>query len=124
MKSTDLSKQQAQKMHSALAPTLGYLSRLVLRLEAKTFPADDRMYVAALKAQAAMGELVMTLHYLTCSGVSVPGTPSYNVAPTQAVAVVRPAADHREAVLMRWGLIPSWAKDMKARSEPGPGRLT
>ena len=44
---------------------------------------------------------------------SVPGTPSYNVAPTQAVAVVRLADDHREAVLMRWGLIPSWAKDMK-----------
>jgi putative SOS response-associated peptidase YedK len=44
---------------------------------------------------------------------TVPGTPSYNVAPTQSVAVVRQADDHREAVLMRWGLIPSWAKDMK-----------
>jgi len=44
---------------------------------------------------------------------SVPGTTSYNVAPTQAVAVVRPAGDHREAVLMRWGLIPSLAKDSK-----------
>jgi putative SOS response-associated peptidase YedK len=44
---------------------------------------------------------------------AVPGTPSYNVAPTQSVAVVRPAGDHREAVLMRWGLIPSWAKDAK-----------
>jgi putative SOS response-associated peptidase YedK len=44
---------------------------------------------------------------------TVPGTPSYNVAPTQSVAVVRQADDHREAVLMRWGLIPSWAKDAK-----------
>lgn len=38
--------------------------------------------------------------------------PRYNIAPTQAVAVVRltPAA-RREFTLMRWGLIPSWAKD-------------
>ncbi len=43
--------------------------------------------------------------------------PDYNVAPTQSVLTVR-AADgpgddrrHREAVLMRWGLIPSWARD-------------
>lgn len=39
--------------------------------------------------------------------------PNFNVAPTQSVLAVRAAADgpHREAALMRWGLIPSWAKD-------------
>jgi len=31
----------------------------------------------------------------------------YNVAPTQSVPVVRGT----EAVFMRWGLVPSWAKD-------------
>lgn len=44
---------------------------------------------------------------------SVPNLePRYNIAPTQAVAAVRltPGA-HREFTLMRWGLIPSWAKD-------------
>ena len=38
---------------------------------------------------------------------------SYNVAPTQFVPVVRVIRDQagaREAVLMRWGLIPFWAK--------------
>lgn len=38
---------------------------------------------------------------------------SYNVAPTQLVPVVRVIRDHadvREAVMMRWGLIPFWAK--------------
>lgn len=38
---------------------------------------------------------------------------SYNVAPTQLVPVVRVIrgpAEVREAVLMRWGLVPSWAK--------------
>jgi len=39
--------------------------------------------------------------------------PRYNIAPTQAVAVVRPAleAGGRRLVMLRWGLVPSWAKD-------------
>jgi putative SOS response-associated peptidase YedK len=37
----------------------------------------------------------------------------FNIAPTQAVAVVRRAAARsgRELVWLRWGLIPAWAKD-------------
>lgn len=37
--------------------------------------------------------------------------PSYNVAPTQKVLVARERDGKREGVAMRWGLIPSWAKD-------------
>jgi len=39
----------------------------------------------------------------------------YNIAPTQNVPVVRlkPDTTKRELVLLRWGLIPSWAKDPK-----------
>jgi putative SOS response-associated peptidase YedK len=38
----------------------------------------------------------------------------YNIAPSQPVPVVRARADGRgrELALMRWGLIPSWAKDI------------
>lgn len=50
-------------------------------------------------------------------------TPRFNVAPTQPIAVV-PDANTRAAEWMRWGLIPSWAKDpsigsklINARSE-------
>jgi putative SOS response-associated peptidase YedK len=41
--------------------------------------------------------------------------PRFNIAPTQTVAVIRqPAAGGpREFGLLRWGLIPSWAKDTK-----------
>jgi putative SOS response-associated peptidase YedK len=40
--------------------------------------------------------------------------PSWNVAPTQAVPVVRlDREQERELTLMRWGLIPYWAKDKK-----------
>jgi putative SOS response-associated peptidase YedK len=44
---------------------------------------------------------------------SVPAGPSYNVAPTQSVAAVRMQHDRRECVLLRWGMIPFWAKDKK-----------
>jgi len=72
MNSTDLTKAQAAKVHAAMASTVGYLSRLVRRLDAQNFPPDDRLYVAAHKAQAAMSELVMCLHYFGCSGVGGP----------------------------------------------------
>jgi putative SOS response-associated peptidase YedK len=40
-------------------------------------------------------------------------TPRYNIAPTQPIPVIRqhPKEPIRELSLMRWGLIPSWAKD-------------
>jgi putative SOS response-associated peptidase YedK len=53
-------------------------------------------------------------------------SPRYNIAPTQPVPVIRqnPREPIRELSLMRWGLIPSWAKDpsvaastINARSE-------
>jgi putative SOS response-associated peptidase YedK len=37
--------------------------------------------------------------------------PRFNLAPTQDVLVVRENSDGREAVLLKWGLIPSWARD-------------
>jgi putative SOS response-associated peptidase YedK len=43
-------------------------------------------------------------------------TPRYNIAPTQPVPVIRqnPREPVRELSLIRWGLIPSWAKDSSA----------
>jgi putative SOS response-associated peptidase YedK len=40
--------------------------------------------------------------------------PRYNIAPTQPVAAVRirGESEERELVLLRWGLIPFWAKDL------------
>ncbi len=61
---------------------------------------------------------------------AVPGedewNPRYNIAPTQPVPIIRqhPKEPRRELSLVRWGLIPSWAKDpsgsaqmINARSE-------
>lgn len=41
--------------------------------------------------------------------------PRYNIAPTQLVLAVRatPEGTGRQAAALRWGLVPSWAKDLK-----------
>ncbi len=55
--------------------------------------------------------------------------PRYNIAPTQPVLAVRAADTGREAALLRWGLVPPWAKDMKqapinARAETAADKPT
>jgi putative SOS response-associated peptidase YedK len=54
---------------------------------------------------------------------AVPGdedwSPRYNIAPTQLVPVIRqnPKEPVRELSLLRWGLIPSWAKDLSVAAK-------
>lgn len=50
--------------------------------------------------------------------------PRYNIAPSQMVAIIREGEEGREIALVRWGLVPSWAKEpsignrlINARSE-------
>src|SRR5262245_44785632 len=45
-------------------------------------------------------------------------SPRYNIAPTQTVAAVRPREQGggRELALLKWGLIPFWAKDARIAS--------
>jgi putative SOS response-associated peptidase YedK len=46
-----------------------------------------------------------------------PSVPRYNIAPTQPIAAIRLAEDgQRELTFFHWGLIPSWAKDVKIGS--------
>lgn len=54
-------------------------------------------------------EIFQLLHALDDS-------PRYNIAPTQPVLAIRQVGKLREPSRLRWGLIPSWAKD--ARSGP------
>ncbi|MCP4330697.1 MAG: SOS response-associated peptidase [Alphaproteobacteria bacterium] len=54
------------------------------------------------------------------SGPGLNLRPRYNAAPTQALPVVRQrdadGGGDRELVLLHWGLVPSWAKDIKIAS--------
>ena len=40
-------------------------------------------------------------------------TPIFNIAPTQSILAIRADSAGREPARLRWGLIPSWAKDTK-----------
>lgn len=42
----------------------------------------------------------------------IPLEQRYNVAPTQQVLAIRQVEDARQAFLPRWGLVPSWAKEL------------
>lgn len=50
-------------------------------------------------------------------GVSQPDVgvaPQYNIAPTDLAAVIRPGGDgSRQLAMLRWGLVPFWAKDRR-----------
>jgi len=68
---------------------------------------------------------VIEEHFDTVSGEE-DWSPRYNVAPTQPVPIIRqhPREPRRDLSLVRWGLVPSWAKDasgaagmINARSE-------
>jgi putative SOS response-associated peptidase YedK len=59
-----------------------------------------------LKAPAL--QIAQEFELATAAGIA----PSYNIAPTQTVAVVLAAGDgHRELRPMQWGLIPPWSTD-------------
>lgn len=41
--------------------------------------------------------------------------PRYNIAPSQAIPIIRETDSGREMVLARWGLVPHWSKEPKTR---------
>lgn len=52
-------------------------------------------------------------HFLNLIGAPQNLMPRYNIAPTQEASVMRAGPKGRALSALRWGLIPSWAKDMK-----------
>ena len=56
--------------------------------------------------------------YFDCSSDEPDWNPRYNIAPTQPVPVIRqnPKEPIRELSLMKWGLVPHWAKDSSGAS--------
>lgn len=79
---------------------------------------------------SSWAELRKTMTLLSPSETPPELSASYNVAPTQKVLVAREHDGKREGVVMRWGLIPSWAKDKKmaqitlAPTPPQPNRCS
>jgi len=69
---------------------------------------------------ASAGELSERLHLPI---VSDDGTGRYNIAPTQEVLAVVRDDDSLEARMLRWGLVPRWAKDTKSGARMINARL-
>jgi hypothetical protein len=68
MKSTDLTREQTDKLLAEVTPVLGYLTRLSARMDRNGF-GDDQLARDVRKAQQAMQELRMRLHSLSCEGM-------------------------------------------------------
>ena len=58
---------------------------------------------------ADLGDLAQRFEF---DGSDFSYDPGYNIAPTESVLTVR-NVEGRKAALMRWGLVPFWAKDTK-----------
>ena len=63
--STDLTRDQVDKLLAEATPELGYLTRLSARMDRKGF-GDDQLARDVRMAPHAMQDLRMALHYLHC----------------------------------------------------------
>jgi hypothetical protein len=58
---------------------------------------------------------IVKLYQLTLPDEEPPGfKASYNVAPSDVMAIIRPAGNGRELLMAKWGLIPWWTKPESA----------
>src|SRR4051812_42893173 len=65
MRSSDLSREQLEKLAETLRQIHVTVGKLKKRLEAIRFPDDDRLNQLAVKASGVMQELWMHTHYLS-----------------------------------------------------------
>ena len=64
---------QARRVHRAIQPSVGYLSRLKARMLKVGFTQDDLLYQLVSQSYDTIQALFMQLHYLSCkSGVGRP----------------------------------------------------
>jgi hypothetical protein len=68
MKSTDLAREQVDKLLAGVTPRLGYLTRLSDRMD-KQGMGTEPLAADVRKARDAMQALRMSLHYLHCDGL-------------------------------------------------------
>lgn len=66
--------------------------------------------------QKAGWQQIHTLYRMPERSTPLNLAPRYNGCPTQEFAVVRSDGSERTVAKLRWGLVPSWAKDLKIGS--------
>ena len=62
----DLTAAQSRALKNKLQPMLGYLNRLVRRMNHRGFPPGDRLLTAVSRVEDAVHSLHVETHYLSC----------------------------------------------------------
>ncbi len=68
MDSSDLTREQLDHIKATLREQQAYFRRLLARMDARGFPADDRLRREVQDVEQRLGSLWMSLHYLGCAG--------------------------------------------------------
>lgn len=68
MDSSQLTPRQARELHGRLSAMLGFLNRLLRRMEQRGFPQADPLYLAAVDARDRLHDLCVKTHLLSCEG--------------------------------------------------------
>ena len=68
MRSDQLTPGQARDLHVRLSSMLGFLNRLLARMDQRGFPHDDPLYRAGLEARDSLHDLCVKAHLLSCEG--------------------------------------------------------
>ena len=66
MRSEDLSREQEAKLGEKIGSVVGYLHRLIRRMDECHFPPDDKLRVLATAAYDKVHHLSVELHYMSC----------------------------------------------------------
>ena len=66
MEADDLTSEQAKIIHDRLAPTVGYLHKLLDRMVKRGFVPKDPLYQQVADTYNRLRGLTMELHHLSC----------------------------------------------------------
>lgn len=76
MDSSQLTPKQARELHRRLTEMLGFLNRLLRRMEQRGFPQSDPLYLVSVDARDKLHDLCVKVHLLSCEGGVWDGKPS------------------------------------------------
>lgn len=68
MDNRDIRPEQAREIHETLMPTLGYLNKLLQRMDQRGFPDEDPYCKSAIAARDALHDLCVKTHLMSCVG--------------------------------------------------------
>lgn len=68
MDSNQLTTEQARELHGRLSEMLGFLNRLLARMEQRGFPQSDPVYRKGTEARNSLHDLCVRVHLLSCEG--------------------------------------------------------